>query len=149
MKDKGYDCTLTLVGNIEEDQYHELIKGNGFINYIEASPKEKVLECMRDSDILIIPSRTETFGLVYAEAMSQGMPVIFTRGQGFDGQYKEGYVGYSVDCNNAEEIAMRVIDILNDFSNISNNCIKESVKYDWGLVADKYIDIYHNAIITT
>lgn len=149
LKDKGYDCTLTLVGNIEEDNYRELIKNNDFIVYIEASPKDKILEFMRKSDILIVPSRTETFGLVYAEAMSQGMPVIYTRGQGFDGQYKEGYIGYSVDCNNAHEIAKRVIDILNNFSDISKNCIKESVKYDWSLVADEYIEIYHNAIISS
>ena len=39
----------------------------------------------------------ESFGLTYAEAMSQGVPVIYSKGQGFDGQFKEGVVGYHVD----------------------------------------------------
>jgi len=45
-----------------------------------------------------MPSITETFGLVYAEALSQGLPVLYTRGQGFDRQFEEGEVGYAVDC---------------------------------------------------
>ena len=36
----------------------------------------------RENDIYVMPSIIETFGLVYAEAMSQGLPVIYTRGQG-------------------------------------------------------------------
>lgn len=40
-----------------------------------------------------MPSHKETFGLVYAEAMSQGLPIIYTKNQGFDGQFPDGYVG--------------------------------------------------------
>ena len=51
----------------------------------------------------------ETFGLVYAEAMSQGLPIIYTKGQGFDEQFDEGKVGYHADCFNIEEIVKRII----------------------------------------
>ena len=43
-----------------------------------------------------MPSRYETFGLVYGEAMSQGLPIIYSKGQGVDGYFKEGTVGYGV-----------------------------------------------------
>ena len=42
-----------------------------------------------------MPSITETFGLVYGEALSQGLLIIYTKGQGFDGQIKEKLAGYS------------------------------------------------------
>ena len=51
-----------------------------------------------DCDVLLVPSSAETFGMVYLEAMSQGVPVLYTKGQGFDGQFPEGEVGYAVPC---------------------------------------------------
>jgi glycosyltransferase involved in cell wall biosynthesis len=59
-------------------------------------PKEKLLNNYRNSDIFIMPSYNETFGLVYIEAMSQGLPIIYTQNEGVDGYFKEGSVGYSV-----------------------------------------------------
>ena len=77
-----------------------------------------------------MPSKTETFGLVYAEAMSQGLPVIYTRGQGFDGQFEEGEVGYSVDCKDKKEISMKIIDIINNYDVISRNAINLVDRYN-------------------
>jgi len=79
---------------------------------------------------------------VYAEAMSQGLPIIYTRGQGFDGQFKEGEVGYSVQYNSAEEISDRVKDILNNYETISKNCIEKVDKFDWDKIAKEYLSIY-------
>lgn len=143
LKEKGYDCRLNIVGKIEDHMYDRILTSNSFVNYLGTASKEKILEYMREADIFIVPSRTETFGLVYAEAMSQGLPVIYTRGQGFDGQFKEGYVGYPVDCDNPEEISMRVIDILKNYCSISQNCINECFKYDWNYVADRLLEIYN------
>ena len=146
LRSLGYDCRLTLVGRIEDEKYYRLIKANGFVRHIDESTKENVIEYMRESDILIVPSRTETFGLVYAEAMSQGLPIIYTRGQGFDGQFEEGYVGFSVDCEDPSEIASRVIDILNSYSTISKNCIEESARYNWSSIIDEFLEIYNCAL---
>ncbi|MBZ2174079.1 glycosyltransferase [Schnuerera sp. xch1] len=90
-----------------------------FIKYISYCQKELVNH-YRDPDIFVMSSKYGTFGLVYAEAMSQGLPVIYIRGQGFDGQVNEGEVGYSVQYDSAEEIAKRIEDILDNYENISN-----------------------------
>ena len=74
--------------------------------------------------------------------MSQGLPIIYTRGQGFDGQFAEGEVGYSVQYDSAEEIADRVKDILDKYEIISRNCIKKVDRFDWDKIAKEYIDIY-------
>ena len=54
----------------------------------------------------------KTFGLVYFESMSQGTPLIFTKGQGIDG-YFVGYIGYSVnprsyDAKSKVELLLKV-----------------------------------------
>ena len=91
-----------------------------------------------------MPSITETFGLVYAEAMSQGLPLIYTRNQGFDGQFPEGIVGYNVNCYDAREIADKIIKINKDYKSISQNCITLSSEFSWEKISGKYHGIYRS-----
>ena len=49
------------------------------------------------SDFLILPSRTEGFGLVCVEGMLSGLPVLRTRCGGSDQQIVEGKTGWAVD----------------------------------------------------
>ena len=93
-----------------------------------------------------MPSHTETFGLVYAEAMSQGIPVLYTRGQGFDGQFPEGTVGYAVSDRDADDLAEKIRMVLSDYPNLSANCIKNASRFDWHKIAEEYQDIYQSAI---
>lgn len=89
-----------------------------------------------------MPSKHETFGLVYAEAMSQGLPVIYTRGQGFDGQFPEGEVGFSVKYDEPEEIVMRVKEIIANYDAISTRDLANVHRYDWEDIAQDYIKLY-------
>ena len=140
--DMGYKVTLKLAGKITDASIFEKVKRKTYVKYLGVLTKEQILEEMSTTDIFILPSVYETFGLVYAEAMTQGLPVIYTRGQGFDGQYKDGEVGYAVDCHNAQEIANRILDILSNYRIISNNCIQYSQRYSWTRIAKEYLSIY-------
>ena len=82
--------------------------------------------------------------MVYVEAMSQGLPVIYTKEQGFDGNFEEGEVGYHVVYNNPIEIAKRIMDIKADYSNISKNAIEGSKRFNWDNISDEYIELYTN-----
>ena len=82
--------------------------------------------------------------MLYSEAMSQGLPVIYTRGQGFDGQFADGEVGYAVDCFDANEIADKVIDTVNNYEDVSKRCIKLCGEFDWDKLGKQYRDIYLN-----
>ena len=73
-----------------------------------------------------MPSFTESFGLVYAEAMSQGLPVIYSEGQGFDNQFPEGTVGYHVSAYDATSVADGIEKVINNFSDIISNTISKS-----------------------
>lgn len=139
---QGYDVNYKIIGNIIDKKYNDFINKYPFIEYVHHCQKEDLINYYRNSDIFVMPSKHETFGLVYAEAMSQGLPIIYTRGQGFDGQFDEGEVGYSVQYDSAEEIADRIKDILNEYEAISNNCIEKVDRFNWGEIAKKYLDIY-------
>jgi glycosyltransferase involved in cell wall biosynthesis len=52
--------------------------------------RAEVCEEMRRASLLCVPSYTETLGLVYIEAMKQGLPVVGRKGTGIDGLGEQG-----------------------------------------------------------
>lgn len=142
LKSKGYSVYYNVVGKIKEKKY-EYLPFDERVIYHPFAPMEEVVKLLDNSDIFIMPSIHETFGLVYVEAMTQGLPIVYTKGQGFDGFFKQGEVGYSVTCNNENEIALSIEKIIDNYSVISANCLKASKIFSWNKIAEKYINIYN------
>jgi glycosyltransferase involved in cell wall biosynthesis len=140
--EKGYRVKLDVVGKIKDQTVFDKIKDLEFVNYLGTKTKEELLELYRNNDIFILPSINETFGLVYAEAMSQGLPVIYSKGQGFDGQFEDGEIGYAVKSSDADDIAAKTIALVNNYNVISSKCIKHCDKFIWSNIGIKYHEIY-------
>lgn len=136
----GYSVSFSVVGKIKDKRiYHEIKKS---IDYHEPRSKEKLIELYRNSDVFVMPSHTETFGLVYAEAMTQGLPVIYTHNQGFDGQFEDGIVGYSVSDIDYVDVANKIIACIEDYERLRSNCIKKVSKFKWENICKEYIKYY-------
>ncbi|MBS4539280.1 glycosyltransferase [Clostridium sp. D2Q-11] len=151
LRRKGYDCFLHVIGNGPlESKSRQLCKkldiSDSVIFHGYIKDKEKISEIMESCDIFIMPSYKETFGLVYIEAMSRGLPVIYTQGEGIDGFFKEGEVGFVVKPNSTSDISKKVELILKNYKDISSNCIRESCQFDWEKIALEYKGIYYNHI---
>lgn len=146
LREKGYDVKFTIVGKVVDEGVYKDIQKFDFIKYIPPKPREELLKIYQGNDIFVMPSITETFGLVYSEAMSQGLPVIYTKGQGFDGQFEDGEVGFAVDCFDADEIADRIIEVLDDYETISSKCLHSVDKFKWDSISLKYSRIYQKII---
>lgn len=91
-----------------------------------------------------MPSRYETFGLVYIEALSQGLPIIYTLGQGVSGYFEDGTVGYGVKPNNIGDIAEKIELIMNNFDSMSLDAPKFAQAFSWDSISKEYICIYKN-----
>lgn len=113
------------------------------------SDQAKLLQIYRESHILLVPSFYESFGLVYLEAMSQGLPIIYSKGQGIDGWFKEGHIGYSVDPHDENDIAENVKLIIKNYRSLSANAIKEVVAFNWDRISERLISVYDNIINNT
>ncbi|WP_051237888.1 glycosyltransferase family 4 protein [Lacticigenium naphthae] len=143
---KGFNVELNIVGKIKDQKIFNEIKGLDYINYLGYKSKEDLINIYRENDIFILPSIYETFGLVYAEAMSQGLPIIYSKGQGFDSQFADGEVGYSVDCYNEENIAEKVIRIVSNYEGFSNSCLVKVHEFNWKKIVDRYSNIYSDVL---
>lgn len=142
LHDNGVETTLTVVGKIVEKSEFDLIKDDKRISYLPAMPKEQLIEQYRKHDIFVMPSFTESFGLVYAEAMSQNLPVVYSKGQGFDGQFEEGLVGYHCDAYDANDVAKSLKNVVKDYVNISPNCRLNISNFVWSSICEKYRSFY-------
>lgn len=137
---------LTVAGPLEEEKELESASRYLDIDYKGILKRKNLIKEFRKADIFILPSKPETFGLVYAEAMTQALPVIYTRRQGFDGQFERGLVGYDVDSESEEEIIHAITNILNNYEEISNNALKNSYKFKWDHIVNKYLELYENVL---
>lgn len=90
-----------------------------------------------------MPSKTETFGVVYIEALSQGLPVIYTEGQGIDGFYPDGEIGYGVKYDDLEDFILKIRLIIKRYPEMSYMSIQKSKNFSWDKISDRYIEIYH------
>ena len=142
LKKDGYELSLTVVGRIDDKAEYELITQNTDTRYISNQKKEDLIRLYREHDIFVMPSFTESFGLVYAEAMSQGLPVVYSAGQGFDGQFENGKVGYSVDAYSAESVAEGIKNVINNYQTIHMNVGDCAKKFTWSEISLKYDEIY-------
>ncbi|KAA6312319.1 Glycogen synthase, partial [termite gut metagenome] len=86
-----YNITLNIIGgfNLKEIPYYKKIlkriKNLNYIQYFgEILNKDEILVHLKNSHVLIVPSKNELFGIVYIEAISQNTPVIYLAGEGIE-----------------------------------------------------------------
>lgn|GEM_PF-65241 len=79
---KGANAALTVIGGGEERDRLEKLAArlglDGAVRFTGQLSREQIAEEYAAADAFVLPSRRETFGVVYAEAMAAGLPVIAT-----------------------------------------------------------------------
>lgn len=148
LQEKGYEITFTVIGRCVNLPIYNRIKLEKDVLVLPPKSKEELIDYYRENEIFVMPSFTETFGLVYAEALSQGLPIVYTRKQGFDGQFEEGVVGYSVKANDAENVAEGIEKVIKNYDRLQVNCVDAANKFRWGKIASKYLSIYNDILRT-
>lgn len=107
--------------------------------------RQKLLSIYRDHDMLVMPSFRETFGIAYLEALSQGLPVIFSKGQGIDGYFADGEIGYAVDPHDVVDIQRKLELVIRRLPDLRGACVGAAQKFNWHEITKTYADIYHSA----
>lgn len=142
------DVTLTLVGGgrNDNDSVERMIAEHpeAFHYAGKIYDKEKLSSLMREHRVFAMPSINETFGLVYLEALSQNLPVLYTKGQGIDGLFDDT-VGIGVNPLSVQEIADALKTMLLDKGKYSNGSI-DFEAFRWSNIAEKYREHYRDLL---
>lgn len=110
---------LTIVGRKLVDGCIPLEGGLAKHTWIPSLPHEEVLKLMSCHDLFVFPSLFEGYGLVIAEAMSQGTPVITTNRTCGADFIKDGENGWFVDAGDTESLINKLGQILSNLECIS------------------------------
>lgn len=143
----GYNFKYNIIGKVLDSDYYSKINHFKFVNYLGSLDRNELLNVYRSSDIFIMISHKETFGLVYAEALSQGLPIIYSKNQGFDNQFNDGFVGFNVSSTSVIELRDSILNVLADYDELSINAIKSVSKFNWETIGETYYKSYLNVSI--
>jgi glycosyltransferase involved in cell wall biosynthesis len=103
---------------------------------------QQLLAAYREHDVFVMPSILETFGVAYLEALSQGLPIVHTRGQGVDGYFGPGTVAEPVDPGDPADIAAAIERLAGRLSAVRSACVERAGSFAWSSIARTYLDLY-------
>lgn len=92
-----------------------------------------------------MPSHHETFGLVYIEALTQHLAIVFTRGQGVDGML-DSRVGEAVKASSKADIKRAIDKIFRHRSNYLAAEVVDFGQFRWDTIASRYIEMYSSTL---
>ncbi|WP_374549038.1 N-acetyl-alpha-D-glucosaminyl L-malate synthase BshA [Flavobacterium sp.] len=101
------------------------------------------------SDLFLLPSETESFGLAALEAMAWSVPVISTNTGGLPEVNLDGFSGYLSDVGNIDEMANRAISILKNNDTLEKfrkQALSQAEKFDIKNILPLYEDLYKRAL---
>ncbi|QXP55245.1 glycosyltransferase family 4 protein [Cellulophaga sp. HaHa_2_95] len=138
--DKKLNLSLDIIGSggSDEQKLIEISNRNPrVVNMIgQVSDRNKLLEHYRENHIFAMPSLGETFGLVYIEALSQGLPLLYTKNEGIDNVF-DFLIGENSKSKTQEEIKLSLIEIIENYNNYDLTQINFNL-FRWDQIANKY-----------
>jgi len=149
MNEKGTACHLHIVG-AGGKEHQEVVQAAGkqpelFSYHGKVTEKEALRDLYRGADIFVMASKGETFGLVYVEALSQGLPVVYTRNEGIDG-YFPANTGEAVNANDRNEIAAKIKKIIDHYSEYDFTSSEIVKPFSWTEIGKNYQELYQSIV---
>ncbi len=104
---------------------------------------EEMRKLYLSNGIFAMPSKSETFGLVYIEALSQGLRLLWSRGEAIDGMFTE-HLGESVNPMSHNDLVHKLRQLLRQ--NVPYDTLPDTSfeTFRWSNIAKDYISLYSN-----
>jgi D-inositol-3-phosphate glycosyltransferase len=149
------DVTLLVVGGpsgadgeAELRRLHELVDElglHGRVRFVAPLPHERLATYYQAADVCLVPSRTESFGLVALEAAACGTPVVAADVGGLRSVVDDGHTGFLVDGRQPLDYAAPVDLLLSDRElarAMGASALTRSGRYLWSMAAARLRRLY-------
>ena len=111
----------------------------------EAQPHADVAAFYQAADVLVVPSRSESFGLVAVEAQAVGLPVVAANVGGLRHVVQQRISGILVDGWDANDFAKAILELLQSPATrdeLSTGALESSKRFSWDTTADRLLELY-------
>ncbi len=149
------DAELVVVGGpsgadgaAELARVHQLVDDLGLagrVRFVEPQPHHVLPTWYRAADLVLVPSRSESFGLVALEAAACGRPVVAAAVGGLRTVVDHGHTGFLVEDRHPSAYAAHVADILDDADLAARLGATAAVRaggYTWSTTAARLRRLY-------
>lgn len=145
------DAIMLMIGEgPEKEKIRMEAQSLGIIDKVKFLGKTSEVErVLSISDLFVLPSEKESFGLAALEAMGAGVPVISTNTGGLPEVNIDGVTGYTSDVGDVQDMSENALHLLKDpalHQEFSANARKQAEKYSLQNIGPEYLRLYEQAI---
>ncbi len=139
-------------GDGEVERAHQLVDELGLhdqVRFVEPQPHHILSTYYRAADVVIVPSRSESFGLVALEAAACGVPVVASAVGGLQSLVDDGDTGYLIDERDPRRFAVAIARILDDpvlATSMSMAAAERAKRYTWSFAAARLRRLYSDLV---
>jgi glycosyltransferase involved in cell wall biosynthesis len=156
LKQKGIAVHVRLVGSPSRDQPEtpqvltDLVARRGLGESVQIlSGIADAAAAIKESDVVVLPSRFEGLGLVLLEAMAASVPVVASDLEGPGELVAHGQTGYLAEPGNAFDLADKIELLLRDRSRASammREARQVAARHDIAVMRDAYLSLYRELV---
>ena len=148
---KEIDCKLLMIGEgPEKIKAEKMCNDLGISNLVEfLGNTNQVEKNLCHSDLFLLPSSTESFGLAALEAMASKVAVISSNAGGLPEINIDGKTGYVCNFNDIDSMTNKAISVLNDkkiLELFKENAFNKAINYDINKIVPLYEKTYSEAV---
>ena len=111
--------------------------------------QEEIEDILAITDLFILPSEYESFGLVALEAMAAEVPVISSNAGGLPEVNINGVTGFLSDVGDIDSMSKNIIDLFSDekaFQTMRKNALIQAQKFDIQNIVPQYEELYNKVL---
>jgi len=147
LNEAGIATTLRVVGGAPPGPTPDFVEYLGFIDKNEPEGYRRLVDLYRTSDIFILPSRAEAFGVVVSEAAAFGLPALVCDTGGLAETVSESVSGFRLPLDDDGTLfAEKAKIILRAYEAFANNAFAEfENRLNWETSASLLVDLLKRA----
>jgi D-inositol-3-phosphate glycosyltransferase len=140
-------------GEAELDRLHTLVAELNLadrVRFVPAQPHDELAVYYQAADVCLVPSRTESFGLVALEAAACATPVVAADVGGLRSLVEDGRTGFLVEGRSAHDYAAPVALLLGDgelAGELGRNAATRAAGYTWNIMAARLRRLYGDLVV--
>jgi len=122
---------------------------SGLVRLEPPCPQPELAEWYRAATLVMVPSRSESFGLVAVEAQACGTPVVAASVGGLRTAVADGVSGVLVDSRDPARYARAVQDLIAQpatLARLSHGAREHASRFGWSVTVDRLLNLYSGAM---